>query len=76
MKVMFRGGSHDGEVINVDSSLPDYWYLDERVKPLVAKYEDYDKAFPLVIKCNVETYTRKDFITNRGKYSEYHEVKL
>lgn len=77
MRVMFRGGSYDGKLIDVDDSLPDYWDMDERKTRPVTNYHNRDKGLPIVIKCTVETYKRKDFY-NRGKYtySEYHRVKL
>jgi len=77
MKVMFKGGSYDGELIDVDDSLPEYLKMVKRRKPSVAKYDDYGKGLPVVIKFTTETYQCKDFYNN-GQYthSEYHEVKL
>lgn len=74
MRVMFRGGSHDGEIIDVDDSLPDYWDVAEHIIPRIA---EYDNLSAHIDKLTVETYKRKDFY-NRGKYtySEYCEVKL
>lgn len=77
MKVMFRGGSYDGQVIDVDDSLPDYWDMIEHRTPQVVNYADFADTPAINDKITIETYTRKDFYKH-GKYlySEYHGVKL